>query len=113
MGASRRVVRWLKFGLPLRFDRLVVQKQGLPHLSPRAPPGLIANYQNQAKQSALTIMIDQLLEKEMYSENVRNRVRFLLPCFSSTQEGRGFEIGDRLVGSEQLSEPRLHSRWTR
>ena len=43
--------------------------------------------------------------KEMYSENVRNRVRFLFPCFSSTQEGRGLETGDRLVGSEQLSSP--------
>ena len=62
--ASRRVVRWLKFRLSLRFDRLVLQKQGLPHLSPRAPQGLIANYQDQAKQCALRIVIDQLLEKK-------------------------------------------------
>ena len=43
--------------------------------------------------------------KEMYSENVRDRVRFLFPSFSSTQEGRVLETGDRLVGSKQLSSP--------
>ena len=64
MGASRRVDQWLKFGLPLRFNRLVVEKKDLPHLSPRATPGLTMNYQDQAKQRPLTIMIDQLLEKE-------------------------------------------------
>ena len=43
--------------------------------------------------------------KEMYSENVRDRVRFVFLCFSSTQGGRGLETGDRLVGSDQLYSP--------
>ena len=45
------------------------------------------------------------IRKEIVSENVRDRARFLFPYFSSTQEGGRLKTGDRLVGSEQLSSP--------
>ena len=40
--------------------------------------------------------------KEVYKENVRNRVRFGFPSFSSTQEVRGLETGNRFVDTEQM-----------
>ena len=43
--------------------------------------------------------------KEMYSENFREERGFFTRLFSSTQEGRGLQTGNRLIGSDQLSSP--------
>ena len=43
MGASRRVVRWLKNGYPLRFRRSMVQGNALPPLSLSAPSHLVTH----------------------------------------------------------------------
>ena len=77
---------------PLRFDRLVVQKQGLPHLSPRASPGLIANYQDQAKQSALTIVIDQLLENKCIRKMSETECGFFSRVFLVPKRAGGWRL---------------------
>ena len=53
MGASRRVVRWLKNGYPLRFRRSIVQGNALPPLSLSAPSHLITHYRDETRQQAL------------------------------------------------------------
>ena len=68
MGASRRVVRWLKFGLPLRFSRDTVQKKGLPVLTQSSPSRLITHYPDRVKQDALDGMIAQLIQKQCIRE---------------------------------------------
>ena len=64
IGASRRVVRWLRLGYPLRFNQKVVSIKGLPKLSLRAPPGLVTSYKDPSKQTALLQMVNQLVQKK-------------------------------------------------
>ena len=63
MGASRRVVRWLRLGYPLQFDRDVIRRHGLPSLTLAAPQCLVFNTTDQVKQAAMASMVSQLLVK--------------------------------------------------
>ena len=87
MGVSRRVVRWLKFGMLLRFSRKVVRERwGFPHLARMSLPPpllhLIAHYQDLTKQNAFQMMVEQLNSETVYSRNVSRRVQFLLESVS-------------------------------
>ena len=84
MGASRRVVRLLKFGLPLCFNRLVVETTGLP--------GLIAHYQDLAKRRALTIMIDQVLEKKCIRRMSETECGFFSRVFLVPKRSGGWSL---------------------
>ena len=64
MGASRRVLRWLRFGYPLRFQRGVILNQSQPPLRLQAPQYLITSYQESVKQQALSGLIQELLVKK-------------------------------------------------
>ena len=68
IGASRRVIRWLRFGYPLKFDRQAVQDQGLPALTVCAPPDLVTNYGRVEKKLALNELVSQLLVENCITE---------------------------------------------
>ena len=100
MGASRRVVRWLKFGMPLRFSRKVVRERGLlllTRMSPPPPPPLncMLSRLNQAERVATNGRSTN--SQTVYSRNVSRRVRFLLESVPSPQEVRGLETSNRPV----------------
>ena len=102
MGASRRVVRWLKFDLPFRFSRNMVQKRGLPVLTQSSPPNLVAHYQDRVKQNALDVMIAHLTQKQCIREmSVRERGFFLGYFWSpKCQE---VETCDRSLKAQRIS----------
>ena len=62
IGASRRVVRWLKNGFPLTFNPQVVSVRGSPPLTRASPPSLLTTYQDQVRNVALRDMVQQLLD---------------------------------------------------
>ena len=107
MGASRRVVRWLKFGLPLRFNRDTVQERGLPVLTQSSPPHLVAHYRDRVKQDALDVMIAQLTQKQCIREmSVTERgffSRVFLVPKKSGGGGGGMETRDRSLKAQRIS----------
>ena len=68
MGASRRAVRWLRFGMSLWFNRKVVREGGHPKLTLSSPPHLVTCYRDQVKQDALHLMVAQLLQNQYIRE---------------------------------------------
>ena len=104
MGASRRVVRWLKFGLPLRFSRDIVQQRGLPVLTQSSPPHLVAHYRDRVKQDALDVMIAQLTQKQCIREmSVTERGFFSRVILVPKKSGGGVETRDRSLKAQRIS----------
>ena len=92
MGASRRVVRWLKFGFPLRFDQSYVDQNGLPPLSLHPPDSLIASYRDQSKQSILNEMLTLLLQKQCVTVMSEGEVGFFSRVFLVPKKSGGFRL---------------------
>ena len=68
LGASKRVVRWLRFGYPLPFH---VNERGIPVTPPlvnHPPPNLITWYQDPVKQTHLDSMLNELVAKRAIEE---------------------------------------------
>ena len=63
MGANRRVVRWLRFGFPLRFNPSVISLRGLPPMSRNPLPQLVTVYRDQVKAQVLNDMLKVLVQK--------------------------------------------------
>ena len=92
MGANRRVVRWLKFGFPLRFDQSYVAQKGLPPLSLHPPDSLIASYQDQSKQSVLKRNVDIVSSETVRNSHVRGEVGFFSRVFLVPKKSGGFRL---------------------
>ena len=68
LGASKRVVRWLRFGYPLPFR---LNSRGMavtPPLVNQPPPNLITWYQDPVKQAHLDCMLNELVTKRAIEE---------------------------------------------
>ena len=68
LGASKRVVRWLRLGYPLPFR---LDHRGLPVTPPllvHPPPNLVTFYQDPVKQGHLDRMLDELVTKHAIQE---------------------------------------------
>ena len=68
MGASRKVVRWLRFGYPLPFHKDQRGLQISPPLKLYPPPELVTCYADPVKQSQLLSMLDELVQKRAIRE---------------------------------------------
>ena len=92
MEANRRVVRWLKFGFPLRFDQSYVAQKGLPPLSLHPPDSLIACYRDQSKQSVLNEMLTLLVQKQCVTVMSEGEVGFFSRVFLVPKKSGGFRL---------------------
>ena len=90
MGASRKIVRWLRFGYPLPFHKNVRGLNITPPLKLFPPPELVTHYPEPAKQAQLLAMLDELVQKKAIREIDHNvpvhfsRV-FLVPKMNGKQ----------------------------
>lgn len=76
MGASRRVVRWLRYGLPLRFKRSVIHHHDFPPLTVSPSSKLVTQYQDLEKQNALNEIVSDLLSKQCIREMESSELGF-------------------------------------
>ena len=105
MGASRRVVRWLKNGYPLRFRRSVIQGNALPPLSLSSPSHLVTHYRDETRQQALQSKIQDLLDKDCIREMGPNETGFFSRVFLVPKKSGGFRLViDLSELNEHLSE---------
>ena len=74
------MIRRLRLGVAPQFNRKMVREREPPKLRQSSPSHLVACYQDQVKQDALELLIDQLLQK-LHLRDVSRRVRFLLRVF--------------------------------
>ena len=63
IGSSRRWVRWIRHGCPLRFVHEAVASRDMPLLTRASPSYLVVNYQGTVRKVALENMVQQLLDK--------------------------------------------------
>ena len=116
MGANRRVVRWLKFGFPLRFDQSYVAQKGLLPLSLHPPDSLIASYRDQSKRSVLNEMLTLLVQKQCVTVMSEREVGFFFQGIPSSEEERRLPLSDRslraqrVVGSSDFHDGHAQSR---
>ena len=92
MGASRRVVRWLRFGFPLRFSRPVIQARGLPSLTQEAPPQVRTQYNDSVKSLALNELVQSLLDKKCIREMAPDEVGYFSRVFLVPKKSGGFRL---------------------
>ena len=92
MGASRRVVRWLRGGYPIRFNRSFIREHGLPPLSHSADPTKVTQYQDQARCQALQSMINDLLEKNCVRRMEEGETGFFSRVFLVPKKSGGFRL---------------------
>ena len=92
MEANRRVVRWLKFGFPLRFDQSYVTQKGFPPLSLHPHDSLIACYRDQLKQSVLSEMLTLLILKQCITVMSEGEVGFFSRVFLVPKKSGGFRL---------------------
>ena len=92
MGASRRVVRWFRFGLPLKFAREQVRLKGLPRLSLHAPSNLVTYNRDKEKQLALEVMISQLKDKNCIREMSLTESGFFSRAFLVKKKSGGWRL---------------------
>ena len=92
IGASCRVVCWLRYGYPLKFQDSVVREQGLPTLSVRAPQNLIAHYSNQQKQDALLEAVRQLQVKHCVEEMAPDERGYFSRVFLVPKKSGGWRL---------------------
>ena len=92
MGASRRVVRWLRLGFPLRFKQEVYQEKQFPPLTAQPPPTLVANYADPSKASAMDEMLQTLLEKKCVRLIEPGEEGFFSRAFLVPKKSGGFHL---------------------
>ena len=80
IGASSRVVYWLKNGFPLTFNSQVVSVWGMPPLTRASSPSLLTVYRDQVKNVALRDMVLQLLEKQFVRVMTETETGFSGEC---------------------------------
>ena len=100
-------MRWLKFGLPLRFSRDTVQQRGLPVLTQSSPPPhLVAHYRDRVQAGRVRRNDSSINTKTMYLRDVGNRARFLFSGISGPQKvggGEEVEARDRSLKAQYLN----------
>ena len=92
IGASRRVLRWLKFGYPLKFKDELVRKNQLPALSFHAPKFLLTSYQNPVKQLALQQLVSQLVTKRCVQEMSPSEKGYFSRVFVVPKKSGGWRL---------------------
>ena len=92
LGASRRVVRWLRHGYHLRFSRQTIDSRGLPVLSLVAPAQLRTNYRDPVKQQALDTMVSELLAKQSIREMSPSEQGYFSRVFLVPKRSGGYRL---------------------
>ena len=92
MGASKRVVRWLGHSYPLRFDRSIVGKRGMPPLTSSAPKQLRVNYDDPVRELALSQMLLALKAKGCIRELAPGEEAFFSRVFLVPKRTRGHRL---------------------
>ena len=86
MGASRRVVRWLRHGYPLRF------RSPPPRLTLQAPQYLVTSYANPVKKQALGEMLGELVAKNCIREMLPKEEGFFSRVFLVPKRSGNFRL---------------------
>ena len=102
VGASKRMVRWLRFGLPLWFNRKVVKDGGLPKLTFFFFSSLGSELSRSSQTRRSRLYDFAVYSKTVHSRNVGNRVRSFLPGFPGCEENPGLVTGDRSMKTERV-----------
>ena len=92
IGASRRVLRWIKFGYPLHFKRSLVMSSDLPQLTTYAPPSLITEYKHPAKQQALVSLVEELKLKQCITEMEPSETGYFSRVFLVPKKSGGWRL---------------------
>ena len=92
LGASRRVLRWIRYGYPLHFKSDLVMSSNLPKLVNSAPPDLITHYQDPFKQQALESMIKELVAKKCVMEVPKGEQGFYSRVFLVPKKSGGWRL---------------------
>lgn len=92
MGASRRVVRWLRLGFPLRFKQEIYRDKQFPPLTAQPPPTLVANYADPSKASAMDEMLQTLLDKKCVRLMEPGEEGFFSRAFLVPKKSGGFRL---------------------
>ena len=92
MGASRRVLRWIRLGYPLHFKRNLVQSSELPRLTDAAHPSIVTCYQDQVKQNALLNLVQELEEKKCVQKLEPKEKGFFSRVFLVPKKSGGWRL---------------------
>ena len=92
MGAKRRILRWIRFGYPLKFDKKLIESSGLPRLTRSAHPSLVTTYKDPDKQLALQNLVNDLVTKRCIVEMNRDETGYFSRVFLVPKKSGGFRL---------------------
>ena len=93
IGASKQVLRWIQLGYPLRFKKDLIDSKNLPKLTRLAHPQVVTQYSNnQVKQQALDLLIQDLLAKRCIREMADHEVGYFSRVFLVPKKSGGWRL---------------------
>ena len=92
IGASKRVLRWIRRGYPLRFKTELSRSGNLPKLALSAHPSIVTSYSDPLKQEALVTLIRELEAKQCITRMAPGEEGYFSRVFLVPKKSGGYRL---------------------